>query len=450
VTRKGARRKEVWLPPGLWYRYGEDRKQAGPLQVQEAAPLDRIPIFVRGGSILPEGPEVLHTGSGPLDPLTLHVYPGSDARFRLYEDDGQTYDYEQGTQALTEIEYKEKSRSIKISAAQGGYPEFPARRSLRAIFHDCPCPSRVTANGKALDAGSWRYRRASRWLEVDVSRRSTSAELLLKLSGTDLHRDDSPSPGQPSCRAGYDLENVEPTGAQILRIYLNGGNCALKVPPGWSCRPLGEEDHAIRFELTPDGKGFTAESMATAVVSGPGREESKAIQLGSGWATWWTLAGPYRVEGPEGFDQAYAPERNELEPGISSMVFRGFECFGYVNLDKQFSPKDITQMVASVAEHKLCYAICVADSPEPRDCFFQLMGEDRFKVWINGRLEAMIHDCAAKPVEVPVRLRKGENRVVLKCTQDAHREWNDRAWGFHFRFVDYGRKPLADVVYSPG
>jgi alpha-glucosidase len=456
VTRKGARRKEVWLPPGVWYRYGEDRKQAGPMQVQEAAPLDRIPLFVRGGSILPEGPEVLHTGSGPLDPLTLHVYPGNDARFRLYEDDGQTYDYEQGIHALTEIEYKEKSRSIKISAAQGGYPGFPAERSLRFVLHDCPCPSRVTANGEALDPGSWRYQRTRRSLEVALPRRSTSAELLLKLKGTDPQRDDSPSPGPPSCWAGYDLENIEPPGAQILRIYLNGGNSVLKMPLGWSCRPLSEEDLATRFEITPDGKAFTADSMATAIVSGPGGEESKAIQLGSGWATWWRLVGPYRVEGPEGFDQVYGPERNDesaqkkLEPGIGSVVFRGFECFGYVNLDKQFAPKDITEMVAAVAEHKLCYAICVADSPEPRDCLFQLMGEDRFKVWLNGRLQAIIHDCAAKPVEVPVRLRKGENRVVLKCTQDAHREWNDRAWGFHFRFVNDGRKPLPDVVYRPG
>jgi hypothetical protein len=236
------------------------------------------------------------------------------------------------------------------------------------------------------------------------------------------------------------------------------------MPAGWSCRELGEEDlpaagqaeKTWRFLVTPEGDRFTAESVATAVASGPWGEESKTVQLGSGWATWWRLTGPYRVEGLSGFDQVYAPERNdgsartELEPGVGSREFRGFECFGYVNLDKQFAPKDITEMVAAAPEYKLCYASCVADSPQERDCLFQLLGEDRFKVWVNGRLEAIVQDCAARPVEVPVHLRKGENRVLLKCTQDAHREWNDRAWGFHFRFVDDGRKPLPDVVYRPG
>lgn len=109
---------------------------------------------------------------------------------------------------------------------------------------------------------------------------------------------------------------------------------------------------------------------------------------------------------------------------------------------------DITQMVAAVPEYKLCYAACVADSPEDKECYLQLMGEDRFKVLINGRLVAIVDECIAKPVEYLVQLKKGKNRILIKCTQDAHREWNDRSWGFHFRFANDERNPLNDIIYS--
>jgi hypothetical protein len=290
------------------------------------------------------------------------------------------------------------------------------------------------------------------------------------MEGTDRKKGDTQPEIKPVLFSCYDLEHIDSPFGYILRIYLDNtvgkdqicGKTVIKMPIGWSCKELDEEDFIIalgelkvlRFMLIANGKNFTVKSMATAVVTSSRGEEIKEIQLGSGWVTWWKLARIRNVEGPEGFDKAYTPEKdgniieNNLEPDTRIALYKSFECFGYVNLEKIFEQKDITEMVATTPEYKLSYATCVANSPEKRECYLQLMGEDRFKVWINDQLVAIVAECIAKPVEYLVQLQKSKNRILIKCSQDAHLEWNDRSWGFHFRFTDDERKPLNDITYS--
>jgi alpha-glucosidase (family GH31 glycosyl hydrolase) len=472
VTKKGMRKRNVWLPEGIWYSYWDDKRYAGPLDIDEPTPLWKIPIFIRGGSIIPNGPEVLHTGMDLLDPLTLHVYPGENTHFTLYEDDGYTYEYEKGASVLTNIIYHENSKKVEISAAKGSYPGFPAERSLKVIYHDFDCPAKIKANGIDLDPSSWQYERYSRKLEVELYKRSTSRDIILEMEGKDAKKGDTQPETKPALFSWYDLEHIDSPFGYILRIYLDNragetkirGKTLIRMPVGWSFKDLDGENFSIprgelrifRFMLVAQGNTFTAKSMATAVVTSSQGEEAKDIQLGSGWASWWKIAGPYKIDGPEGFNKVYAPEKdcniieNHLESNIKMIFSKGFECFGYVNLEKVFKKMDITEMVATVPECKLCYATCIARSPEKRDCYLQLMGEDRFKVWINDKLVAIVDECIAKPVEYLVRLQKGKNRILIKCTQDAHREWNDRSWGFHFRFADNERKPWNDITYSIG
>lgn len=81
VLEEGARAKEVPLPPGGWYPWGEDRALQGPTWARLPAPLDRIPLLVRAGTVLP----LLEEGG-----LALHLYPGAEgAEGRLYWDEGE-------------------------------------------------------------------------------------------------------------------------------------------------------------------------------------------------------------------------------------------------------------------------------------------------------------------------------------------------------------------------
>jgi alpha-glucosidase (family GH31 glycosyl hydrolase) len=104
VTREGARAWPVYLPAGAWYDFWTGERHAGPRGVTVDAPLDRLPLLVRAGAILPLGPVMQHTGERPLDELTLLIYPQATSRFELYEDDGRTQAYRRGHHALTPIE----------------------------------------------------------------------------------------------------------------------------------------------------------------------------------------------------------------------------------------------------------------------------------------------------------------------------------------------------------
>lgn len=471
VTKKGVRNKKVWLPDGVWYNYWDGQKYAGLQEIEELAPLWKLPIYVRAGSIIPEGPEVLHTGGSFVDPLTLHVYPGKDAMFTLYEDDGCSYDYENGSSSITSIQYNEKSKKLRILGAKGVYLGLKLGRAVKVIFHDSDCPKEIKLNGVALKPQSWRYSSYLRKLEIDLNRIHIASDAILELAGV-VQREGEVLTGKTNALLSYyDLEYIDSLPfSYIIRLYLDNttgnnniaGKAAIKPPVGWSCENLDGEDFVIgpggniimRFRLSAGGRCFTASSKAIAVIDSPLGGESKEIQLGSGWAGWWKLARILDVTGPEQFDQVYAPEEDGIiveemiKAGATITDYRSFECFGYVNLEKFFNDKDITEMVATTTEYKLCYASCVAESPDERECYMQLMGEDRFKVWINNQLVAVVDHCVAKPAEYLVKLKKGDNSILIKCAHDAHMEWNDRSWGFYFRFSDDERKPLNDIFYT--
>lgn len=99
VVEEGARSRSVYLPEGAWYDVWSDEAVRGPTSVEVEAPLERIPVFVRAGAVVPTGPTMHYVGERPRDPLTLHVYPpgGSEEHTSLlYEDDGHTYGFQEG------------------------------------------------------------------------------------------------------------------------------------------------------------------------------------------------------------------------------------------------------------------------------------------------------------------------------------------------------------------
>ena len=86
-----------YLPKGAqWYDFWTNKLYKGGQTVTLETSLDRVPMFVRAGSILPLGPEMQYVGEKAWDNLELRVYPGADGSFTLYEDEGDNYNYEQG------------------------------------------------------------------------------------------------------------------------------------------------------------------------------------------------------------------------------------------------------------------------------------------------------------------------------------------------------------------
>ena len=117
VTDQGATSRRVYLPAGTdWYNYWTNERVKGGQTVDVAAPIDTIPLFVRAGSILPLGSEILSTAE-PQKIATVRVYPGADGDFTLFNDDGHTYAYEKGDSRITHLHWNDAAGRLTHSGA---------------------------------------------------------------------------------------------------------------------------------------------------------------------------------------------------------------------------------------------------------------------------------------------------------------------------------------------
>jgi alpha-D-xyloside xylohydrolase len=118
-----ARTRTVYLPDGAnWYDFYTGHKVEGGRTISADAPLSRMPLYVREGSIVPVGPEIQFTGQDPGGPITIQVYTGHDSQFTLYEDGGTSYDYEHGAFSSIQLGYDARNGELTIGAQQGQYP----------------------------------------------------------------------------------------------------------------------------------------------------------------------------------------------------------------------------------------------------------------------------------------------------------------------------------------
>jgi alpha-D-xyloside xylohydrolase len=120
VTEQGKESREVYLPAGSdWYNYWTNEKVAGGKTITVAAPIDVIPLFVRAGSVIPLGVDVSNTSVAQAL-REVRVYPGRNAEFELYDDDGVSYDYEKGVGRSTRLQWDEKRRALTATPAKVG------------------------------------------------------------------------------------------------------------------------------------------------------------------------------------------------------------------------------------------------------------------------------------------------------------------------------------------
>ena len=111
-----------YLPKGAeWYDFWTGKRYKGGQSITLETSLDRVPMFVRAGSILPLGPEMQYVGEKAWDNLEIRVYPGADGTFTLYEDEGDTYNYEKGQYATITFQWNDRARKLTIGSRQGGY-----------------------------------------------------------------------------------------------------------------------------------------------------------------------------------------------------------------------------------------------------------------------------------------------------------------------------------------
>jgi alpha-D-xyloside xylohydrolase len=152
VYTYGARSRNVYLPTSTqWYDFYTGKAVNGGEQTVDA-PYERIPLFVRAGSIIPFGPDIQWTDEKPAENITLYVYGGENGTFTLYEDEGTNYNYEKGKYATITFTYDDATSTLSISKRQGDFDGMLKTRhfNIVKVSKDSPVPYNKNYNGKVI------------------------------------------------------------------------------------------------------------------------------------------------------------------------------------------------------------------------------------------------------------------------------------------------------------
>ena len=144
VTMPEAKDWKVYLPKETsWYDFWTDKSYDGGQNITADASKNKIPLFVKSGSIIPSGPIMQYSSEKSNETMTVKVYSGQNGFFELYEDEGDNYNYEKGNYSLIPFTWNEKNKTLKIGIRQGTFEGMTEKRTFNI--------SVIGLNGKTIN-----------------------------------------------------------------------------------------------------------------------------------------------------------------------------------------------------------------------------------------------------------------------------------------------------------
>jgi alpha-D-xyloside xylohydrolase len=135
VYKYKERNREIYFPESSgWYDFYSGKYLDGGQVLKADAPYERLPLYVREGTILPIGPDIQYTDQKPADKITLFVYEGKSCEFTLYEDEGTNYNYEKGSYSNIRFSYNEEKKELVIDARKGEFQGMLKSRTFNIKF----------------------------------------------------------------------------------------------------------------------------------------------------------------------------------------------------------------------------------------------------------------------------------------------------------------------------
>jgi alpha-D-xyloside xylohydrolase len=134
VTEPGATARHLYLPAATWYDFWTGATIQGGRALDAPSPIDRMPLYVRAGSILLLGPDVEYAAEKSADPIEVRVYRGANGAFTLYEDENDTYNYEKGAYSTIPFSWDTATHTLTIGARTGSFPGMLEDRAFRVVF----------------------------------------------------------------------------------------------------------------------------------------------------------------------------------------------------------------------------------------------------------------------------------------------------------------------------
>jgi alpha-D-xyloside xylohydrolase len=134
VTEPGATTRHLYLPAAKWYDFWTGAAIQGGRALDAPSPIDRLPLYVRAGSILPLGPDVEYAAERSANPIEVRVYRGANGDFTLYEDENDTYNYEKGAYSTILFSWDDATHTLTIGDRTGSFPGMLEKRAFRVVF----------------------------------------------------------------------------------------------------------------------------------------------------------------------------------------------------------------------------------------------------------------------------------------------------------------------------
>ncbi len=189
ATAGGPASVSLWVPPGDWVEFTTGQRFSGPKMVTLSVPLNRIPVLVRAGAMVPTQPLGQRTAAGPARRLVLTAYPGARGSGDLYDDAGTGFGYQRGEytrSTFTQVR-SAGTTTLTIGRARGSFPGALTARTWDVRLRTLAAPTSVTLNGtkvgRATTAGGkgWSYDAATRTVRVVLVGVSTRADAVLRV-----------------------------------------------------------------------------------------------------------------------------------------------------------------------------------------------------------------------------------------------------------------------------
>ncbi len=151
ILRPGITKRVVYLPAGRWYDWWSHQSYLGPTHILADAPLDRLPLYIRSGGVIPLAPVMQFTHERPWDPLHLKIAPGHGEGM-LYEDDGHSFDYQTGSWAKTPVQILDLASgyAVEIGSRQGNWTPPPRQIIVEVLGYPPQTISPQTASPHTL------------------------------------------------------------------------------------------------------------------------------------------------------------------------------------------------------------------------------------------------------------------------------------------------------------
>jgi alpha-D-xyloside xylohydrolase len=136
VTTAGATNQSVYLPATStpWFDFWTGASVSGGQNIDAVAPIETLPLYVKPGSIVPMGPFLQYSSEKTADPIELRVYRGADAKFMIYEDEGDSYNYEKGSYATIPISWNEAKQTLTVGKRVGSFPGMLKERTFNVVW----------------------------------------------------------------------------------------------------------------------------------------------------------------------------------------------------------------------------------------------------------------------------------------------------------------------------